>query len=678
MDEQPAATPLYVYNGGFLTQKRVRRILELSGYKVSLGAPPKGGLVGVWGQSPTSGRGETVADWREAELLRVEDAFLRSVKPGRMGDAPIGLILDTEGVHFDPSAPSRIETILANNPLDDFPLLERARAAIKRLQAGEISKYNLHDPAISAPAPGYVLVIDQTRDDASVTASGADRGTFVEMLAHARIENQGQRIYIKTHPETQQGLREGYYEDDDLGLNVEFLRDPISPYDLLSGATAVYTVSSQLGFEAIFADHKPRVYGQPFYAGWGLTDDKSPPLRRKRNLTRAQLFAGAMLLAPTWYDPCRDRLCSFEEALSQLEAEVRSWREDHNGDVAAGMRLWKRSHLQKFFGRHKPLKFNNRNPLSQAKREGRGVLVWASQKEALLEDAKTKDIPLASVEDGFLRSCGLGAELVPPLSLVADDMGIYYDPSKESRLDWLITQAAGLKASHLIRAENLINQIVKSGVSKYAPDRVDLPEVPEGKPCILVPGQVEDDASVLSACPSERTNLALLERARAENPDAVLIYKPHPDVEAGLRPGNVSEDALKKFADIIATNAAPIPLIKACDAVWTLTSLLGFEALLHGKSVTCLGQPFYSGWGLTTDLTPKPAHRKARPTLSALVHATLIEYPRYYDPISDLPAPPEVIIDRLASGETGPTRPSLKALAKLQGIFASYAYLWRR
>ena len=85
-------------------------------------------------------------------------------------------------------------------------------------------------------------------------------------------------------------------------------------------------MSSQLGFEAILAGHRPRVFGQPFYAGWGLTTDEFPVARRKRNLTRTQLFAAAMILAPTWYDPCRDRLCSFEQAVDQLEAQVRAFR----------------------------------------------------------------------------------------------------------------------------------------------------------------------------------------------------------------------------------------------------------------------------------------------------------------------------------------------------------------
>jgi capsular polysaccharide export protein len=275
-----------------------------------------------------------------------------------------------------------------------------------------------------------------------------------------------------------------------------------------------------------------------------------------------------MLLAPTWYDPCRDRLCSFEEALAQLEAEVRCWREDRHGDIATGMRLWKRRPLQRFFGSHRPLIFDDRAPLERARTTDRGILVWASKAGTLAQDAEAEGIPLARVEDGFLRSRGLGAELVPPLSLVADDLGIYYDPGRESRLENLIAVSAGMKPADLARAEQLVARILKTGVSKYAPDPGALPDLPDGHR-ILVPGQVEDDASILAACPVERTNLALLERARAENPDAVLIYKPHPDVEAGLRPGVVAEADLARLADVVASNTAPVPLIEACDEVWT-------------------------------------------------------------------------------------------------------------
>jgi len=107
------------------------------------------------------------------------------------------------------------------------------------------------------------------------------------------------------------------------------------------------------------------------------------------------------------------------------------------------------------------------------------------------------------------------------------------------------------------------------------------------------------------------------------------------------------------------------------------TSLLGFEALLRGKSVTCLGVPFYAGWGLTRDLGQIPDRRFARPTLAQLTHATLIGYPRYFDPVTKQPCPPEVVVERLQNSSLPRQRAGLRLLAKLQGVFASYAHLWR-
>ena len=121
------------------------------------GLPRAGEGVVVWGRSPTAHRGEWAAARANAPLIRVEDAFLRSLRPGRQGDAPLGLLIDPFGVHFDAGTPSAIERILATHPLDDSNLLTRARDGIARLQASDISKYNIHDPDLPPPAPGYVL-----------------------------------------------------------------------------------------------------------------------------------------------------------------------------------------------------------------------------------------------------------------------------------------------------------------------------------------------------------------------------------------------------------------------------------------------------------------------------------------------------------------------------------------
>ncbi|MFZ9198204.1 MAG: capsular polysaccharide biosynthesis protein [Paracoccaceae bacterium] len=656
------------------------RILQLAGHELRLGLPgPEDGVV-VWGRSPYAARGEAVAARRGVPVVRVEDAFLRSLRPGRMGDAPLGLLIDGLGVHFDASHPLTLERVLMRDPFDNSNLKTRARDGIARIQALDLTKYNIHRPEIAPPRAGYVLIIDQTRGDASIAHSGASAQTFAEMLVMAHEENPSARIVIKTHPETALGLRAGHFGPEHLSDRVSLCADPVSPWALLQGAVAVYTVSSLMGFEVVLAGHRPKVFGQPFYAGWGLTEDRNPPARRGRTLSRAQLFAGAMIVAPTWYDPCRDRLCSFEETVDQLEAETRARREDRVGYVGLGMRAWKRGRLQEVFGRETAMIFAKTvaRAQAQAEKSGRKILVWAGKEPSELA---APGLALR-VEDGFLRSRGLGADLVPPLSLVTDDLGIYYDPNRESRLEQLILSP--LPPGGRDRAEALLARILAAGVTKYNLAADPLPDLGPGRR-VLVVGQVEDDASIRLGAGQVCTNLGLLTAAAQANPGARLIFKPHPDVESGLRPGQIADQDLAGLADVVARRADPLSLIAACDEVWTMTSLLGFEALIRGKPVTCLGAPFYAGWGLTRDLGPVPDRRRRaadghplpRPDLLHLVHAALIGYPRYFDPISHRPCPPEVVVERLAKGEVACPGLGLRILSKLQGRLASQAHLWR-
>lgn len=677
---------VHAYTLGLLRHRRIHRIAGLAGFDMRPGLPARGGRVAIWGAGPRSWRGRAIARWRDASLIHVEDAFLRSVRTGRAGSAPLGLVIDRKAVYFDCSAPSELEDMLNGADLSDAALLRRAEAGIRRLRDAHISKYNAFDPALDPPLDDYVLVVDQTRDDASIRLGGANANSFYRMLAAALSENPGKPILVKTHPEVAAGYRAGYLQGDALadadGARIHVTAAPLSPWRLLDGACRVYCVTSLMGFEAIIAGHRPRLFGRPFYGGWGLSDDEHPNERRERRLSHTQLFAAAMLLYPYWYDPHRDRLCDFEDVVDILEARARAWREDHRGYDAYEIRLWKRPHMRRFLhdaGRN--LRFCA-PPRPGAHPDARPALIWAGKTSA--ETERNLGAPartVARVEDGFLRSRGLGAELVPPLSLVLDDLGIYFDPTRESRLERLLNAAESLPSDALGRARRLRRKLVAAGISKYNLSRPAL--VPDtrrdgdGRRRILVPAQVEDDASIRLGADRIRRNIDLLRETRARNPDAVILYKPHPDVQAGLRPGAVERDILSELADEIVEDPDPIAAIGWADEVWTITSTLGFEALLRKRQVTCLGVPFYAGWGLTRDLAPPPARRKARLSLDALVWGALIAYPRYFDPVTSTACPVEVAVARLAEGAGLAPGPFARALSKLQGLFASWAPFWR-
>ena len=281
--------------------------------------------------------------------------------------------------------------------------------------------------------------------------------------------------------------------------------------------------------------------------------------------------------------------------------------------------------------------------------------------------AAQRRVPLIRVEDGFVRSVGLGADFLPPASLVFDSGGMYYDPRTRSDLETLLREAEFTPAL-VERARRLIAQLVARGVTKYnLAGNTAAIELPSNTRCILVPGQVEDDLSILFGGGAIRTNLDLVAEVRRANPDAFILYKPHPDVLAGHRKGAVPDSETRRFADTIVQDVSTAALLDRIDELHTMTSLAGFEALLRRRRVVLYGRPFYAGWGLTEDQLM--LDRGRRLSLEELVAGVLILYPRYLDPLTRLPCGPEVIIERLKQPELW--RPGTLVLARrVQGALA--------
>lgn len=255
------------------------------------------------------------------------------------------------------------------------------------------------------------------------------------------------------------------------------------------------------------------------------------------------------------------------------------------------------------------------------------------------------EVRILRLEDGFLRSVGLGADLVRPMSWVVDGRGIYYDASQPSDLEALLADSV-FEPELVQRAGLLRERIVAEGLTKYNVGVSGWARPSGVKKVILVPGQVESDASLAYGAPRIRSNIGLLQAVRQANPEAHVIYKPHPDVMAGLRAKGVGEDGALRWCDELVVDVAMGDLLMAVDEVHVLTSLAGFEALLRGKAVTCYGQPFYSGWGLTLDVVPNPRRGRSL-SLDELVAGALIMYPLYMSRVGDALITPEQALDEL-------------------------------
>jgi capsular polysaccharide export protein len=293
--------------------------------------------------------------------------------------------------------------------------------------------------------------------------------------------------------------------------------------------------------------------------------------------------------------------------------------------------------------------------------QGSAVAIWRSRLTAAqARHIEKTQAQVIEIEDGFIRSKGLGADCVPPLSIIVDELGPHFAPGAPSALENML-ELGSFSQEILGRARSLREAIIAAGLSKYESSEGEaVPRYGGLRRHVLVPGQVEDDRAVTSGG-ALSSNLELLRRARAvAGPDAYVIYKPHPDVLAGHRRGQIAESDMRALADRIETSAPMAALISMADELHVNSSLAGFEALLRGKPVTVHGVPFYAGWGLTNDLGPVPARRTARRTLDELVAAAYLLYPRYLDPETNLPCPAEVLVYRLARAN-----PSIELAASL-------------
>jgi len=353
-------------------------------------------------------------------------------------------------------------------------------------------------------------------------------------------------------------------------------------------------------------------------------------------------------------------------------ALLKYWRGviDYNRPIvgAAGFAYWKKAAVAPLlWGGAEPVRFMAANKAALDLVDKSGALaIWKSRvPKPFLHEVEQRGGNLFEVEDGFIRSAGLGADCVPPLSIVVDKIGVHFDPAQPSELENLL-QFGEFSPAILERAERLRRLIIETGVSKYGTGGEAMDRPGGKRRHVLVTGQVEDDRSVLSGGGDVAGNLDLLRRARAQEPDSYIIYKPHPDVEAGHRKGLVPKDQALSYADSVVPDAPISSLLDMVDGVHVLTSLAGFEALIRGKQVTTHGVPFYAGWGLTTDLGYIPARRTARRDVIEIVAAVLLLYPRYLDPVTSLPCPPEVLVKRLVAG-IGKENWAIVSLRRLQG-----------
>ncbi|NPA11420.1 MAG: capsule polysaccharide transporter [Epsilonproteobacteria bacterium] len=235
------------------------------------------------------------------------------------------------------------------------------------------------------------------------------------------------------------------------------------------------------------------------------------------------------------------------------------------------------------------------------------------------------------LEDGFIRSVGLGVEGYPAFSIVEDDAGMHYDANKETRIERILKEYDFKNDTSLMQtAKDALYLIKKHKISKYNNAPLTLPPLKKGKKVLII-AQTAGDNSLKYGRAYEFDPKDIILSALDENPNSTVYVKIHPDALTGKRKSSIDVDLAKKYCEVITQNTNPIMLLEEFDKVYTQTSQMGFEAALLGKEVVTFGMPFYAGWGVTKDkLTNKRRIRKL--TQLEIFAAAYILYSSYYNP----------------------------------------------
>ncbi|MDP5130899.1 MAG: hypothetical protein NWQ54_08435 [Paraglaciecola sp.] len=522
--------------------------------------------------------------------------------------------LTTSSVNLGASTAARNAFLLwAKQPLS-AALQQQTQQLLVNWSGYQISKYNDFRSAPQLPN-GYVLIIISGHCTESIK-------TLMQQAANYCLQHAISQMVIATDvngarltAQQQQVIKQAVLP---AALTVEVVKHDCHHANLLAKSSAVVVTDSLLGLEALLWQKTVITCGDPFYAGLGLTQDTTQPYAVLK-YSLEQLVAWVFLVQANSFCPEQKQTIPLLTALAWLQLQNQQRQRFPQLVYAIGFIFFWKNVVRSFLQGSQVIFVRT----AQQVPAGATAITWGLKVLPQL----AADVTLYRLEDGFIRSVGLGALFAKPLSWVADSRGLYFDATASSDLEVFLNNSV-FNDAILSEATLLIKLLIQNNITKYNTGQAQWQRPNTDRKVLLVVGQVETDASLAFGAPGIKKNLALLKTVRQENPQAYIIYKPHPDVLAGARAQGENEHSAKDFCDAMALDIDISAMLEQVDELHVLTSLAGFEALLRGKKVVCYGLPFYAGWGLTEDKV-SCVRRNRKLTLEQLVAGSLLCYPMY-------------------------------------------------
>ncbi|MCY9872368.1 hypothetical protein [Vibrio barjaei] len=380
---------------------------------------------------------------------------------------------------------------------------------------------------------------------------------------------------------------------------------------------SVHVYEGDIGFCLLkYPDIELSVYGAPFYLNVEGVTNRSLTTVHDDDVVTFEYAWSVYLTTVTLIPGIGETEYGLKSLISESSLAQQKFTVTKKTLIGCNFPAWKRKWIDKFLPGVSAIKYKYGETISA------DLLHWGHSD--VLSDRKDAR-SILTIEDGFVRSIGLGTNFTTPRSLVVDDKGIHYDCSVESRIESILFNSE-YTHGELELADKAIELMVENDVYKYNIQNKSDFDAPINS--ILVVGQVDQDKSIKYGGCGIESSFELLKRVKEANPGRFIVFKPHPDVTSKNRNNTAGQDKIGDYADLVVDDVPISELLLKCSDVHVITSLLGFEALIRGAKVHCHGMPFYAGWGLTTDYATTP-RRGRQLSIDELVLGSLFVYPQY-------------------------------------------------
>lgn len=339
--------------------------------------------------------------------VALEDGFLRSSSLGVEGDTPMSMVVDPIGIHYLADRPSRLENILQTPHTLSASELTTARELIALMRSSGIGKYNnapdLSDDDLLGRDKPLILVVDQTYGDFSIPGGGLCEADFIRMLDEALALHPEADVRVRIHPDCIDGHKRSCLLDAARERGVTLESRHVSWASLARRARRVYVGTSQAGLEALIQGIPVTCFGLPFYAGWGLTDDRLAIPRRQARPSLEQLVAAAYIRYCRYVDPLTDQRCDVMTVARQLARQKRQDSQFAGTLTVVGVphrqRPLIKAQLKSRWGRV-TFASDSAGVMQSVAGDTGKLLVWHNEPDRL----QTDSVPLWRISPGVLQS----------------------------------------------------------------------------------------------------------------------------------------------------------------------------------------------------------------------------------------------------------------------------------